>query len=63
MAELSVADREAEMRARNEQLAAILALMRKQPEKFGQMSEDDLSSQLNTFYSSAAFSSSSTTVS
>ena len=61
LAELSTADREAEMRVRNEQMAAILAVMREQPEHFGHISEDDLSNQLRTFYSSAVTTMNSTT--
>ncbi|CDI97147.1 expressed conserved protein [Echinococcus multilocularis] len=52
LAELSAKEREAEMLARCNQLAAILEVMQQQPEHFGQVSQDDLSAQLSAFYSS-----------
>ncbi|KAH9278158.1 hypothetical protein ECG_09257 [Echinococcus granulosus] len=51
LAELSAKEREAEMLARCNQLAAILEVMQQQPEHFGQVSQDDLSAQLSAFYS------------
>ncbi|KAL5106805.1 hypothetical protein TcWFU_004790 [Taenia crassiceps] len=51
LAELSAKEREAEMRARCDQLAAILEVMRQQPEHFGQVSQADLSAQMSDFYS------------
>ncbi|KAL5965716.1 hypothetical protein TSMEX_006560 [Taenia solium] len=51
LAELSAKEREAEMRARCDQLAAILEVMRQRPEHFGQVSQADLSAQMSDFYS------------
>ncbi|VDM31496.1 unnamed protein product [Hydatigera taeniaeformis] len=51
MAELTAKEREAEIRARCDQLAAILEVMRQQPEHFGEVSQADISAQLSDFYS------------
>ncbi|VDD78285.1 unnamed protein product [Mesocestoides corti] len=50
LSEMSPSERRAEMTARSEQMAAILSLMQQRPDQFGQVSYDDLHSQMSTFY-------------